>query len=199
MRVDDFVGQGGTLANLRGWIEKKEGKVVGAVALTGKAYSAKLNPTKEQLHELRHKHGADFEKWWEEHFGHAFDCLTQSEARCLARSPDVDTIRDRLAAAIRRGGSRSHARSPRQQGRHIEGLRAQLEQRFPDGPPRRPMAPTPGRWQGYARARAARSGSTPHSIFDPRIVVLRIGGRRVSLAAALKLTAALRGLLLMCS
>ncbi len=117
-------------------------------------------------------------------------------SRYLARSPDVDTIRDRLAAAIRRGGSRSHVRSPRQQGRHIEDLRAQLEQRFPDGPPRRPMAPTPGRWQGYARARAARSGSTPNSIFDPRIVVLRIGSRRVSLAAALKLTAALRGLLM---
>jgi len=30
-------------------------------------------------------------------FGHAFDCLTQSEARYLACSPDVDTIRDRVA------------------------------------------------------------------------------------------------------
>ena len=194
--VDDFVGQGGTLANLRGWIEKREGKVIGAVTLTGKAYSAALNPTKEQLHELRRKHGADFEKWWREHFGHAFDCLTQSETRYLARSPDVDTIRDRLAAAIRQGGGRSHARSPREQRRHIDALKGQLAQRFPDGPPRRPMAPTPGRWQGYARARATPSKSTPHSIFDPRIVVLDVGGRRVSLAAALKLTTALRGLLM---
>ena len=32
--VDDFIGQGGTLANLRGWIEKRGGNVVGAVALT---------------------------------------------------------------------------------------------------------------------------------------------------------------------
>ena len=53
--VDDFVGQGGTLANLRGWIEKQGGKVVGAIALTGKPYSAKLNPSQEQLHELRTK------------------------------------------------------------------------------------------------------------------------------------------------
>ena len=28
--VDDFIGQGGTLANLRGWIEKRGGKVIGA-------------------------------------------------------------------------------------------------------------------------------------------------------------------------
>ena len=194
--VDDFVGQGGTLANLRGWVERKGGRVIGAVALTGKAYSARLNPTEEQLHELRQKHGPDFEKWWREWFGHAFDCLTQSEARYLARSPDVDTIRGRLAAAVREGGCCSHARSPREQRRHIEDLKGQLAERFPDGPPARPMRPTPGRWQGYARSRETPSDSTPHSIFDPRIVVLDVGGRRVSLPATLKLTAALRGLLM---
>ena len=194
--VDDFVGQGGTLANLRGWIEKNDGKVIGAVALTGKAYSAKLNPTEEQLHELRHKHGADLEKWWREQFGHAFDCLTQSEARYLARSPDVDTIRDRLAAAIRQGSGCSHARSPREQRRHIKELKGQLAERFPEGRPRKPMPPPPGRWQGYARSREVPSGSTSQTIFDPRIVVLDVGGRRVSLPATLKLTAALRGLLM---
>ena len=101
--VDDFIGQGGTLANLRGWIEKCGGKVVGAVARTGKLYSAKLNPDREQIRELREKHGSDFEIWWRDRFGHTFDCLTQSEARYLARSPDVDTIRSRLAAAERAG------------------------------------------------------------------------------------------------
>ena len=101
--VDDFIGQGGTLANLRGWVENQGGSVVGAVGLTGKPYSAKLRPSKEQLDELRRKHGPEFEEWWQEHFGHAFDCLTQSEARYLARSADVDTIRNRLAAAVRQG------------------------------------------------------------------------------------------------
>ena len=102
--VDDFIGQGGTLANLRGWIERQGSTVVGAVGLTGKPYSAKLNPTSEQLDELRQKHGTEFEDWWRERFGHAFDCLTQSEARYLARSPDADTIRSRLAAAEQAGG-----------------------------------------------------------------------------------------------
>ena len=104
--VDDFVGQGGTLANLRGWIESRGGTVAGAVDLTGKPYSAKLSPSEEQLHALREKHGPSFERWWRQRFGHAFDSLTQSEARYLARSPDVDTIRDRLAAAVREGGVR---------------------------------------------------------------------------------------------
>ena len=101
--VDDFVGQGGTLANLRGWIEHQGGRVVGAVVLTGKPYSAKLNPSREQLHELREKHGPDLEKWWKKRFGHSFDCLTRSEARYLARSPDADAIRNRLAAAKQKG------------------------------------------------------------------------------------------------
>ncbi len=41
--VDDFVGMGGTLANLRGHIESDGGKVLAAVVLTGKPHSAKLS------------------------------------------------------------------------------------------------------------------------------------------------------------
>ena len=193
--VDDFVGQGGTLANLRGWIEKQGGRVVGAIALTGKPYSAKLNPSQEQLHELRKKHGSDFEKWWKAHFGHAFDCLTYSEARYLTRSPDVDTIRNRLAAAMREGGSRSHARSPREQGQYIKDLKARLEGVFPDGQPVS-LRPIPGRWQGYNRPLKDKAPEAPGSVFDPRPIVLGIKGQRVSLPATLKLTAALRGLLM---
>lgn len=40
--VDDFVGQGGTLANLAGFIRGKGGEILGATVLTGKPYSAKL-------------------------------------------------------------------------------------------------------------------------------------------------------------
>ena len=97
--VDDFVGMGGTLANLRGYVAAQGGKVIGAVTLTGKPYSAKLSLCESQLQELREKHGTNLETWWQENFGHAFDCLTQSEARYLARSSDVDTIRDRIASA----------------------------------------------------------------------------------------------------
>lgn len=55
--VDDFIGQGGTLANLKGFTESKEGRVIGATVLTGKPYSAKLSPAPEQIEALRIKHG----------------------------------------------------------------------------------------------------------------------------------------------
>ena len=97
--VDDFVGMGGTLANLKGHIESKGGMVLAAVCLTGKPHSAKLTLSPERLHELRSKHGTELEAWWIERFTHAFDALTESEARYLARTETLDTIRNRIAAA----------------------------------------------------------------------------------------------------
>lgn len=43
--VDDLIGQGGALANLKGYIEPKGYREIGAAALTGKAFSAKLSKT----------------------------------------------------------------------------------------------------------------------------------------------------------
>lgn len=97
--VDDFVGQGGTLANLIGFLVSQGGRVLGATVLTGKTYSAKLAPDVLQIQALRNKHGTEFEIWWERRFGFSFDCLTRSEARYLERSADADTIRNRLAEA----------------------------------------------------------------------------------------------------
>ena len=97
--VDDFIGMGGTLANLRGYIASQGGRVHAAVALTGKPFSAKLKLSPERLEELRKTHGNELEHWWQARFGHAFDALTESEARYLVRTPDVDSIRNRIAAA----------------------------------------------------------------------------------------------------
>ncbi len=97
--VDDFVGMGGTLANLKGYIESNGGKVIAAVCLTGKPHSAKLALSPERLQELRGKHGTELENWWIGQFAHAFDALTESEARYLARTEGADTIRNRIAAA----------------------------------------------------------------------------------------------------
>lgn len=97
--VDDFVGMGGTLANLRGYIHAQGGNVLAAVTLTGKPYSAQLSPSVKQLEALRERHGQATEHWWLERFGHTFDALTQSEARYLTKTEDFERIRDRIAAA----------------------------------------------------------------------------------------------------
>lgn len=101
--VDDFVGMGGTLANMRGYIESQGGKVLAAIVLTGKPYSARLRLSPERLRELKERHGQELEDWWQDRFGHAFDALTESEARYLARSPDADAIRNRIAEAEQAG------------------------------------------------------------------------------------------------
>ena len=74
--VDDFIGQGGTLANLKGHIETSGGYVVGATVLTGKPFSAMLALSQEQLNALREKHGKELESWWINQFGYGFDSLT---------------------------------------------------------------------------------------------------------------------------
>lgn len=98
--VDDFIGQGGTLANLRGHILQQGGHVLGATALTGRDYSAKLAPTDEQTFELRSRHG-HLEDWWRQRFGFGFDCLTASETRYLCRTAPSQRIVEQLEKASR--------------------------------------------------------------------------------------------------
>lgn len=97
--IDDFVGQGGTFANLIGFIHPKGGIVLGGTVLTGKPYSAKLAPDEASIQLLRNRYGQGFEDWWQQTFGFGFDSLTRSEARYLEKSPNADAIRGRLIAA----------------------------------------------------------------------------------------------------
>ncbi len=100
--VDDFIGQGGTLANLKGYVENQGAVVAGATALTGKAYSAKLKLEDETLRTLRAKHGSELEQWWANTFGYSFEKLTESEARYLIRADDAHAISTRIIAARRK-------------------------------------------------------------------------------------------------
>lgn len=97
--VDDFVGQGGTLANLRGFVETNGGGVIGAISLAGKRRSAQIRLDLATLQKLRDKHGNQLEEWWISTFGYGFDRLTESEAAYLWRSDDFDTVTTRLASA----------------------------------------------------------------------------------------------------
>lgn len=56
--------------------------------------------------------------------------------------------------------------------------------------------PEPGLWQGYGKPETASKPDTHSSIFDSRLIVLKLTGKRLSLPSTLKLTQALRGALL---
>ena len=100
--VDDVVTQGGTLADLRGYIESKGGNVVAASTLSGKANSAKIAVTKSTLGQLRKLAGKELEQWWQEQFGYDFAKLTESEARYINKQihrDGINAVRDKLIAA----------------------------------------------------------------------------------------------------
>jgi len=93
--VDDTITQGGTFAALSAHIRANGGNVLGAVALTGKQYSAKLALQKTTLDDLRGKYG-DLEQNFRRETGYGFDDLTESEARYITKLKYADEFRDRL-------------------------------------------------------------------------------------------------------
>lgn len=56
--------------------------------------------------------------------------------------------------------------------------------------------PEPGLWQGYVRPSQPPQSDTLGSLFDERLIVMAITGKRLSLTSTLKLTEAIRGALL---
>ena len=96
--VDDFIGQGGTIVNLRGHILQQGDVVVGATVLTWKNYSAIFELESNKVSDLRRQHG-QIEDWWRQRFGFGFDCLTASEARYPSNTATSKTIRARIDLA----------------------------------------------------------------------------------------------------
>ncbi len=115
--MDDTLTQGGTLANLKGYIENRGGEVLAATALTGKQYSAKIAIDSSTLEQLRDQYdGTGLEAWWHNRFGYGFDSLTESEGRYLLRAKDADKVRDRVTAAGPQTSARSEYESARDDG-----------------------------------------------------------------------------------
>jgi hypothetical protein len=98
--VDDCIGHGGTLANLRGHILAQKGRVIGATVLAGNDYSAELALSDAKLAKLRRQHG-HIEYWWRQRFGFGFESLTASESRFLSRARTTEGIRESLGAIAR--------------------------------------------------------------------------------------------------
>ena len=97
--VDDHVGLGGTLANLRGHIEARGGQVIAMTALTESREARHISLRPETFDMLRTRHGDELDAFWKAQFGHGIDCLTEVEAVNLCRQHSVAAIADFLAQA----------------------------------------------------------------------------------------------------
>ena len=97
--VDDHVGLGGTLANLRGYVEGRGGRVVAMTTLTESRDARRISLRPETLAMLRERHGEALDRFWKGQFGYGIDCLTELEAQNLCRQPSVAAIEDFLAQA----------------------------------------------------------------------------------------------------
>jgi hypothetical protein len=97
--VDDHVGLGGTLANLRGHIETNGGHVIAMTALTESRDGRMISLRPETFDMLWVKHGETLDQLWNDQFGYGIDCLTEVEAQVLCRQSSVERIQDFLAKA----------------------------------------------------------------------------------------------------
>jgi hypothetical protein len=105
--VDDMVTSGSTLNGLRLHIENGGGKVVGVTTLAATShpqtgYAGQLAVTPETLARLRKFDKVGLESLLREHeIAPSIEDLTNSQGRHIATFKDVDTLRNRLAAAGR--------------------------------------------------------------------------------------------------
>ena len=97
--MDDHVGLGGTLANLRGYVEARGGEVIAITTLTESrdARIISLQPTTRNV--LWQRHGQALDDLWQSQFGYGIDCLTEVEALNLCRQHSVAAIENFLAQA----------------------------------------------------------------------------------------------------
>lgn len=107
--VDDHIGLGGTLANLKGYLEVNGAHVIGITTLTESRDARKISLRPATFAMLWAKHGQDLDDLWQAQFGHGIDCLTEVEAQNLCRQPSVAAIEDFLAQAAVEARSRGLA------------------------------------------------------------------------------------------
>ena len=115
--VDDVFSNGGSLNELRLFIERNGGKVVQTVTMSLGGHGNSIAPEPEIIQNLLDKYGPDtlsfFLKEVDLYDGN-FKALTNPEAYALRRAPSLDEARDRILAARQAGRSQMGARSPRE-------------------------------------------------------------------------------------
>ena len=102
--LDDNSTMGGTIASLRGYIENRGGRVIGAAVVSARETALDIVPTRNQLNEIQRKHGDAPNDYWTREFGYGIDRLTRAEAGVIRSAGVFDSIRDRIAAARLQAG-----------------------------------------------------------------------------------------------
>ena len=97
--VDDHVGLGGTLANLRGYVDARGGSVIAITTLTESRDAKRISLRPETRDMLWERHGEELDQLWQAQFKHGIDCLTEVEALQLCRQQSVAAIEGFLAKA----------------------------------------------------------------------------------------------------
>ena len=98
--VDDHITQGGTINELRSFIENNGGKVVAVVALTSSKGSSILSPRKETIDELKQRYPDIDQLLRDADIAGSVDAITNSEAEYI-KTFSPDTFRSRVAEAKR--------------------------------------------------------------------------------------------------
>lgn len=101
--VDDTLSVGGTIAALRGYIENRGGRVIGAGVMTAHEGALTLPVKQTMIDDITRKHGDAMNNYWTKEFGYGIDLLTQGEAGHLRAAENVDRIRNRIHDARLRG------------------------------------------------------------------------------------------------
>ena len=94
--VDDTLSVGGTIANLKGYIENNGGKVIGASVMTAYEQKTAIAIKADMLQSISEKDGLN--DFWIKKFGFGLDKLTQQEAGHL-KKPTLEQIQTNVQEA----------------------------------------------------------------------------------------------------
>lgn len=94
--VDDMFTTGGTLSELRSYIDKNGGRFISACALATKdGQNTRLNPLPQQINNVYDNLGSKLAKWITNHVGLEIPTLTGPEATFLSSRRGIEEIRFR--------------------------------------------------------------------------------------------------------
>jgi hypothetical protein len=135
--VDDVFSQGGSLNELRVYIERRGGKAVQTIAMALGEHGDSIAPDAEGTKKLLDKFGKDkIDSFMEDiglYEGHS-NCLTGPETCSLRRAASLDAARDRIFEARQEGRARMGVEGPGRCGASAVSSGAQSESDAEDPP-----------------------------------------------------------------